>query len=167
MGTPTFAPLNLSIGLLLPVANLPMIKHLFLGCSLLLAMFFINCRSYVDTDKPNQKQPFHSPTGKYILRVPIEVDTEDQHRYWRVTITDPNGKLLFKDNSPFVGNLNVYWYWDKDDRVWLENSDDGYVYYWQHDDNGEWKRYDWERGNKEPPQPPAELFPEYWKKNKE
>ena len=141
-----------------------MINHPFHLCALLLALSLINCES--QEDKPNQKQPFASPSGKYILLVPIEINSKDQHQYWRVTITDANGKVLFKDDSHFVANLNVYWYWDKDDRVWLKNSDNGSVYYWQQDASGAWKRYEWERSNKEPHEPPAELFPEYWKQKK-
>jgi hypothetical protein len=143
-----------------------MIKHPFHLCALLLVLLFINCKTYVDVDKPNQKQPFSSPIGIYILRVPIEpvliaTDPGNEHYYWRVTISDTSGKLLFKDDSSFVGNLNVYWYWDKDDRAWLNNSDDGSVYYWQHDSKGSWKRYEWQESNKELPEPPAELFPEH------
>jgi hypothetical protein len=141
-----------------------MLKYLFHFCALLLILSNINCKTYVEANKPNQREPFPSPSGKYILRVPIEADPTNQHHYWRVTITDNQGTVLFKDDSAFVGYLNVYWYWDQDDRVWLINSDDGSVYYWQLDGNGGWKRYEWKESNKELPIPPAELFPPWYNK---
>jgi hypothetical protein len=61
--------------------------------------------------KENQEQPVVSPSGKYVLTVPIET-AADKIRYWRVTISDVNGNVLFKDDSEFVGRLNVYWSWD-------------------------------------------------------
>jgi hypothetical protein len=76
--------------------------------------------------KTNQRSPSTSPSGKYVLTVPIERDpTVGNLRYWRVTISDTTGKQLHKDNSKFIGALNVYWCWDSADRVWLYNSDDG------------------------------------------
>jgi len=104
----------------------------------------------------NQEQPLPSASGKYVLTVPIET-ADDSHRYWRVTITDVNGHVLFKDDSRFVGNLNVFWCWDDQDRVWLKNSDDGLIYYWEADESGTWRRYRWEQNNRMALLPPARL----------
>ena len=74
--------------------------------------------------------------------------------------------MLFKDDTPFVANLNVYWYWDKDDRAWLKNSDNGKTYYWEVDKDGRWLRTLWNKDNSESLVPPAELFSEYWRDKK-
>jgi len=116
-------------------------KYLFL---IVVALVFSNCG--LDYEKPYQHQPLMSRSGKYILTVPIE-RAADKCEYWRVTISDLNGKVLFKDDSKFVGHLNVYWSWDKDERVWLENSDTGYVYYWELDKKDRWRRYQCDRGD--------------------
>jgi hypothetical protein len=51
---------------------------------------------------------------------------------WKVTVSDPSGTQLYKDDSSeFVGHLNVYWMWDDADRAWLYNSDDGRVWFWE------------------------------------
>jgi hypothetical protein len=140
-------------------------NYLLRVCLLLCAIFFLDCAA-PPKEKPNQKQGFTSPSGRYILNVPIETDSQDQQQYWRVTISDPKGTMLFKDDSSFVANLNVYWYWDKDDRVWLRNSDDGKIYYWESDKNGQWLRTQWNKNNAESLAPPAELSSEYWRDKK-
>ena len=66
-----------------------------------------------------------------------------------------NGNVLFKDDSEFVGHLNVYWAWDDRDRVWLKNSDDGRIHYWELDDKNSWRRYEWTEAS--PVRPPASL----------
>lgn len=129
------------------------IKAVHLMC-LVLALVDTSCgRNYQNR---NQEQPLSSPSGKYVLTVPIET-VEDTHRYWRVTITDVNGHLLFKDDSRFVGNLNVYWVWDEHDRVWLRNSDTGFIYYWELDQQSGWQRHQWEQ-NPNCLFPPTRLF---------
>jgi hypothetical protein len=117
--------------------------------------------------KPNQKSPSVSPSGKYILTVPVERDARKQNLpYWRVTISDDSGKILFKDDSEFVAHLNVYWRWDSEDRAWLYNSDSGRVYFWESSEGG-WKRSEWGHGRvKEIDRdlsPPAEVYPDYVK----
>jgi hypothetical protein len=116
-------------------------KYLFF---ILVVLVFSACCS--EYQKLYQHQPLVSPGGKYILTVPIE-KAADKHDYWRVTISDVNGKVLFKDDSKFVGYLNVYWSWDKEERVWLENSDTGYVYYWELDKKDRWRRYQCDHGH--------------------
>lgn len=106
--------------------------------------------------KANQEQPLVSPSGKYVLTVPIERAADKLH-YWRVTISDVNGNVLFKDDSQFVGRLNVYWSWDAHDRVWLNNSDNGYTYYWELDQKNRWRRFQCrhERSHQFPPASPS------------
>lgn len=110
-------------------------SHLFCLLSLLV---FTNC--FDGQQRRNQEQPLASPSGKYVLTVPIEKAANNLH-YWRVTISDVNGNVLFKDDSEFVGHLNVYWSWDAHDRVWLNNSDNGYTYYWEQDKKNQWRRF--------------------------
>jgi uncharacterized protein YcfL len=113
-------------------------------------------------NKPNQKQRFVSPSGRYILNVPIEEADEGKNHYWRVTISDNKGTIVFKDDSPLFARFNVYWYWDKSDRVWLVNSDNGNTYYWEVDENGQWQRTQWQKENSKGLVPPRELYPEAW-----
>ncbi len=130
------------------------------GAIFFLALLVESCNS--PAPKPNQRTPSTSPDGKYVLTVPIERDPTDHNLpFWRVTISDSAGKQLYKDDSKFIGTLNVYWCWDTADRVWLYNSDDGRVYYWQ-SGSGQWQRNVWESG---PPTPPSELYPDYARKN--
>ena len=127
-------------------------RHLF---CLLFLLIFTSC--YGDRSRPNQEEPLTSPSGKYVLTVPIET-AQDSHRYWRVTISDRNGRVLYKDDSRFVGNLNVYWNWDNQDRVWLRNSDDGAVYYWEADITNGWQRHRWDWNENNSLSPPAGLL---------
>ena len=126
-------------------------KYLFCLLSLLV---FTGC--FDGQQRRNQDQPLTSPSGKYILTVPIET-AQDSHRYWRVTISDSKGRVLYKDDSSFVGNLNVYWSWDQQDRVWLRNSDDGAIYYWEIDSSNVWHKHRWEKNQKDSLSPPASL----------
>jgi len=120
-------------------------KYLFF--ILVALVFSTRCSRY---QRPYQDQPLVSPSGKYILTVPIEKAADKLH-YWRVTISDDKGNVRFKDDSKFVGYLNVYWSWDKEERVWLENSDTGYVYYWVLDKTDHWRRYQCDHGHPEFP----------------
>jgi hypothetical protein len=116
--------------------------------------------------KPNQQQSLPSPSGAYVLTVPIGRNPNDRDLpFWRLTISDPRGSVLYEDtDSSFVGHLNVYWCWGEGDRAWLYNSDDGCVYYWDMAD-GNWKKQHWGRGRaREIAQniaPPDMLYPSY------
>ena len=93
---------------------------------------------------PNQKQGAVSPSGNYILNVPIEPQTTNpQYKgtpVWKITIADASGAVLYKDeDSTMVGNLNVYWGWDAKDRAWAYNSDDGRIWRWELAADG-WKK---------------------------
>lgn len=113
----------------------------------------------------NHMQDVMSPSSEYILSVPIE-KAEDGHKYWFVTITDNGGVEVYKDvDTEFVGNLNVYWIWDEEDRVWLYSSDTGRTYVWIQSDS-EWTKHFWGLGKnvrkyKENIKPPATLYPDY------
>ncbi|MBN2445496.1 MAG: hypothetical protein JXO22_02140 [Phycisphaerae bacterium] len=134
--------------------------------------------------KPNQKQPSVSPSGKYTLTVPIETNANQggTSRWWTVTITDRNGVQLYKDQNPdFAGWLNAYWVWDASDRVWQSNSDDGRVFFWEtkptstapssQPTQSEWTKTEWDDKDTELTArgfaPPAVLYPDYLGKYKQ
>ena len=117
----------------------------------------------------NQIQDLASPSGEYVLAVPIERNTTNPDyrntRVWKVTIRNADGRVEYKDEaSTFVGYLNVYWIWDQDDRVWLYNSDDGHVYFWERAQDA-WLKHLWGYGQtKDIPRdimPPDNLYPGY------
>jgi hypothetical protein len=113
--------------------------------------------------KPNQAPDRIAPSGAYRLQVPIEDDC------WRVTISTADGnRVEYRDkDSKFLGWFNVYWCWDSADRVWLYNSDDGQVYFWEKAPDG-WHKTWWGRGTRglieRDLAPPVELYPEYARK---
>jgi len=123
--------------------------------------------------KPNQRQPLTSPSGKYILTVPIERSKERRgwlgfgSPYRHITISDPNGNVLYRDpEEDFPGWFGTYWIWDEEDRVWIYGSDNGTFFYECVD--GIWKRYEWGyskkgKGEKEI-EPPKSLYPRYFDK---
>lgn len=144
----------------------------YLGMFGIIFLFIIfGCNK--QAQEQNQTSPLLSPDGKYILTVPIERNPKDRNLpFWRVTISDKKGNVLYKDrNSQFIATLNVYWCWDGDDRVWLYNSDDGMVYFWELDNNGNWIKQKWGYGNTKEINrqiyPPDILYPEYEKLKKE
>ena len=121
--------------------------------------------------KPNQREPLPSPSGQYVLTVPIE---RSDHRkgpfgygmpFWHVTISGPNGAVLYRDpEDEFHGIHNVYWVWDDQDRVWLYNSDDGGIYFYECLDDV-WQRQRWGHGTVGRSAgdivPPEALYPPY------
>ncbi len=106
----------------------------------------------------NQQFPAVSATGAYQARVTAE------ERFWIVEIQNSHGETLYKQPTDFVSHLNVYWIWDNDDRLWLYNSDDGWVHYWHAIPEGEWEHVIWDSSDVEKPDPtvdpPNALFPE-------
>jgi hypothetical protein len=117
------------------------------------------------SEAENQRQPLVSPSGQYVLTAPIEASPTMQGRVWKVTIADAKGQVLYRDEaSEFVGNLNVYWMWDEQERVWLYSSDTGAVYYWELRVEG-WVKTYWgagrERQGEGELEPPEKLYPEY------
>ena len=98
--------------------------------------------------KPNQRQPLTSPSGKYVLTVPIERSRTGRgplgfgSPYWYVTISDQNGNVLYRDSEhDFPGWFGTYWVWDEQDRVWLFGSDSGTFFYECPDRN--WRKQEW------------------------
>jgi len=138
-----------------------------LAAAMGLALLAAGC-SLRDGAPANQQQPSKSPSGRYVLTVPIETASgQSGTRMWRVTIHDAQGKLLYRDGaSEFVGNLNVYWTWDGDDHVWLYSSDTGEVFFWELA-GGAWARARWGYGRTRQIErdlaPPAGLYPPYVK----
>ncbi len=93
-----------------------------------------------------------------ILEVSVDRD-------W-ITIADRDGQVLYKGDGDFLSSFNVYWYWDEEDRVWLYNSDDGRVYFWERVGD-KWKRQKWgysrTREIERDISPPEEMYPDYEK----
>ncbi|HEX2951657.1 MAG TPA: hypothetical protein VHV83_19135 [Armatimonadota bacterium] len=110
----------------------------------------------------NQTSRLPSPSKRFTMTM------EMKHNRWIVSIFDKSDKLLYRDNnSSFLGHLNVYWVWDKADRLWLYNSDSGFVYYWTSTPQG-WKKVCWGAGHEQKSagnfSPPEALYPDYAKK---
>jgi len=132
---------------------------------LFLGIVALGCATTRRAAPVNQRQPSRSPDGQYVLTVPIEKNAGGD-KTWQVTINDAEGNLLYQDeDSEFVGNLNVYWIWDENDRVWLYSSDTGVVFYWEIQ-NGDWTKSQWgceDDGlcRADTPVPPEELYPDY------
>ena len=129
---------------------------------------YMGCTSHRATP-PNQREPLTSPSGKYVLRMPI-VQRNLPAQYgptnvWTVTISKPDGTLVYEDlKSDFLGHFNVYWCWDQNDRVWLYNSDDGRVWYWENV-GGTWIKTELSKTNPTVT-PPTEVYPDYAKPKK-
>ncbi|MBI3945704.1 MAG: hypothetical protein HY321_07285 [Armatimonadetes bacterium] len=112
-------------------------------------------------DPPNQASPSRSPSGRYVMRMSIVGNR------WIVSIRG-GGLPRYRDrDSDFVGHLSVYWHWDRQDRLWLYNSDTGGVYYWHATPDG-WQKVDWGYGHTgskdDGTRPPEGLFPDYARK---
>jgi len=121
--------------------------------------------------KPNQRQPLKSPSGKYVLTVPIERSKERRDLlgfgspYRHVTISDPNGNVLYRDPEEYFPEwFGTYWVWDEEDRVWLYGSDTGTFYY--ECVHGIWTRRGWVNGKTGQGEkeigPPKSLNPGYF-----
>lgn len=126
----------------------------------ILLLWVFSCSS---ANSSNQMQNLPSPDDNYTLSVPI-IEKEDGSHYWLVTIKDKDENLVYQDPEGFFARFNVYWVWDEDNRVWLYNSDDGWIYYWQRMGN-EWQKHRWNPDD--PPEqvdliPPEDLFPDYY-----
>ncbi|MBN1149866.1 hypothetical protein JXA84_01450 [candidate division WOR-3 bacterium] len=82
---------------------------------------------------------FHRNIYNYVLTVPaVREERGGYSNYWKVTISDSEGELLYTDEEGFPARFNVYWTWDDSDRAWLYNSDDGCIYYWEY--KGVWTK---------------------------
>ena len=134
----------------------------------LLLMVLVGCVER--KPKVNQRSPSVSPSAKYVLKMLIvETDRKDFKTWWQIDISDAQGNVLAKDPVGFPALFNIYWVWDKKDRLWVYNSDDGRVYYYEQ--VGGWPRREWVGTGKGDPRsrsfcPPESLFPDYAKKGK-
>lgn len=110
----------------------------------------------------NQMSPLDSPSKRYKMKM------EMKDNRWVVSVFDKSETQLYRDNdSTFLGQFNVYWVWDNADRLWLYNSDNGFVYYWMATPKG-WTKVCWGAGHEQRSagnfSPPETLCPDYAKK---
>lgn len=120
--------------------------------------------------EPNKRQWVISPSGKYVLTVPIERSKVYRgslgfgEPYWYVTISDTNGNIIYRDSEEdFPGRFGTYWIWDEKDRVWIFASDEGVFYY--ECTNGIWTRHYWGESSNDDFAPPESLYPSSFKRD--
>ncbi len=83
-------------------------------------------------ERPNQRSPLASPSGRFVAHVPVlEVENRDFRSYRTPRITDADGLVLLEDYEGFPAWFSVYWMWDSADRLWLYNSDDGAIWVYE------------------------------------
>ncbi|MCP4612028.1 MAG: hypothetical protein GY845_25280 [Planctomycetes bacterium] len=138
-------------------------------------LIFMLVSSLVEADEslhqePNKRQSVISPSGKYVLTVPIERSKVDRgplgfgEPFWYVTISDPNGNIIYRDpEEDFPGRFGTYWIWDEKDRVWIFASDEGVFYY--ECTNGIWTRHYWGESSNDDIAPPESLYPSFFKQD--
>jgi hypothetical protein len=78
-----------------------------------LPILLVGCRKR--NVKQNQRTPLVSPSGAYVLKMPVE-KVSGRH-YWRLEIGDTSGNLLYKDNEGFPARFNVYWCWEQPRKI--------------------------------------------------
>ena len=114
-----------------------------------------------------QRQPVVSPDGEFLLSVPIEESELPELAgapVWMVTISHVEGGLVHQDRmSKLAAQHNVYWAWGPEGRVWLYNSDDGAVWFWEN--RGDWEKHLWGYGRERAIDydiwPPEAIYPDY------
>lgn len=126
----------------------------------------------IRTDKspvqlPNRQQHLKSPSGKYVLNVPVKRIKQKLlsfgYPYLIVTISDPNGKVIYQDkDKTFPDWFGTYWVWDKQDCVWFFGSDAG-IFFYEYID-GNWTKHVWY--SKLDIAPPESLYPDFVKKSR-
>lgn len=139
----------------------------YTGCNqiLIMVLLFI-LLSCTNSNPSNQKQNSPSSDGNFILSVPI-IEKADGYNYWQVTIKDKDKNILYQDPEGFYARFNVYWVWDNNNRVWLYNSDDGWIYFWEMKNQG-WQKQRWnpvDSLDQIELTPPECLFPDYYQMN--
>lgn len=124
------------------------------------------CRD--EKPKPNQQRLSNSPSGKYLAKVSIiEKKFNNYMRWWQIQFFNAKGTELRTETLIFPARFNIYWIWDKEDRFWVYNSDDGRVYFYE--SVNRWPRHEWIGVGKGDPRsrsfyPPETLYPEYARK---
>ena len=113
----------------------------------------------------NRQQNLVSPSGKYILTVPVKRIKQKSLSFGSpfliVTISDPNGNVIYQDEEQtFPAWFGTYWMWDQQDRMWIFGSDAGTYFY--DNINGNWIKNDLSEDLGIVP--PESLYPESIKK---
>lgn len=118
------------------------------------------------TTTRGQQQPLVSPDGNYVLTVPVNESALKMAGtpVWMVTITYLDGGVVYQDRmSEFPARFAVYWDWGPEGRVWLYNSNDGSVWFWE--DRGDWIKWMWGHGRQREIDydiwPPESIYPAY------
>ena len=114
-------------------------RNALLPC--LIIALVAGCGKSIQVQKPNQQSPLTSPSGKYVLTMPIEgSQAEQDDAYRQLTIFDGDGNVVYRDRRlPCFTMRRTYWAWDQEDRVWLYNNDDTTVWFWEQAD-GAWTK---------------------------
>ena len=95
--------------------------------------------------KISQISPLVSPGKKYTLKViVIEENKNGFNSWWQIEIADTQNNILLLDKDSFPANFNIYWNWDNEERLWVYNSDDGKIYYWEFI-SGKWAQTEYDR----------------------
>lgn len=86
----------------------------------------------------NKTQGIQSPNKKYFGYMTIS------NNKWRPQIIDSKNNILFQDSTidwdPFWSS---YWVWDKNNRFWIQNSDDGKTYFYEFSEE-KWQKFEYD-----------------------
>ena len=109
--------------------------------------------------KPNHLNPAPSPDGRYEARF------SSPSPGWDIVVVDTTTGNKWKEETPFMPHLQIYWRWDANNRLWIYNSDNAGVHFLEPDMEG-WTLKDWGWSHTAASgmghlTPPAELYPEY------
>jgi hypothetical protein len=109
--------------------------------------------------KPNHLNPAPSPDGRYEARF------SSPSPGWDIVVVDTTTGNKWKEETPFMPHLQIYWRWDANNRLWIYNSDNAGVHFLEPDVEG-WTLKDWGWSHTAASgmghlSPPAELYPEY------
>lgn len=133
-------------------------------CVFLLPLITALVMPHIGTKLPqkvNRQRPALSADGNYTAVVSAP------GHYWTIEISGTDGSK-FKETTDFVGHLSVYWLWDANGRLWIYNSDDGAVHFWERNTEF-WQHKEWGWGGVKQiameVQPPSDLYPDYAKDN--
>ena len=109
--------------------------------------------------KPNHLNPAPSPDGRYEARF------SSPSPGWDIVVVDTTTGNKWKEETPFMPHLQIYWRWDANNRLWIYNSDNAGVHFLEPNVEG-WTLKDWGWSHTAASgmghlTPPAELYPEY------
>jgi len=126
----------------------------------LLFLLVLSVNQSQSSTKNRQKSPLNSLSKKYVLNMSVVESVKGGYdKWWQIEIISPLKKEKYTDNETFPGRFNIYWDWDKDDRIWFYNSDDGSIYYWQNI-KGKWLKKKYNRSDKSI-KVPCSILPDY------